>query len=100
MTADSWTGPDKAKHLLACGVIAFFVAGTVHVLAEIVPSANGHNLATVLGGSAGVIAGLVKESMDAIRTGGSGWSWKDAAADVVGTVLGVAAAWLVAGGAL
>jgi len=63
---------DKAKHFLACLLIAFWVGLFFGAWWGIVAS---------------VAAGVGKEAYDS-RPGGTGWDWWDIAADGVGTSVG------------
>lgn len=72
---DQWTGPDKAKH----------VAGSAALGAVAGVAVTDKQTAFALA----MVPGVAKEVHDATRPGGSGWSWKDLAADALGAAVGV-----------
>jgi len=86
---DPWFGPDKALHFGASATIA---AGGYGLGALWQPSSEGQRL--VVGGAAGLAAGVGKELWD-LTTGLGDPSWKDLAWDAAGTAVGLAVAWAV-----
>jgi uncharacterized protein YfiM (DUF2279 family) len=75
---NSVPGNDKTLHVLATTVIS---AGTVAIFHE---SENRF----LIGFGTAMAVGILKEASDATRKGGSGWSNKDLAADLIGSLLG------------
>jgi putative lipoprotein len=84
---DPWFGRDKALHFGVSGLIA---SGSYAVSAAIF-DARGHALLTA--GGVSLAAGAGKELLDWAGYGDP--SWKDFAADVAGTLVGLAVAWSV-----
>jgi putative lipoprotein len=78
--ADSWTGRDKPKHLAACAAIA----GAAVAVGLTERQAMGAALAV----------GLAKELHDK-RPGGTGFSWRDMAANAAGAYIGAKVGGLV-----
>lgn len=77
--ADDWTGDDKNKHF--AGSAAMGVAATV------VFKDSEHPVLYPF--AATIAVGLAKEVYDEVKSGGSGFSYKDLAADALGAALGV-----------
>lgn len=75
--ADSFNGPDKPKHIAAS-----MLSGAAVRLAF--TSLNDTEAIAVA-----MIPGTIKEVSDATRKGGTGWSNKDMAANLLGAVIGV-----------
>jgi uncharacterized protein YfiM (DUF2279 family) len=77
---------DKAEHAGAAAVIA---SGATVILKDTEhPVLYGFGIA--------MVAGLAKEAYDS-RSGGTGWSWSDLAADAAGAALGAGVTGLVIG---
>ena len=78
--ADEWTGDDKNKHFVGSAALG--------VVASVAFKDSDH---PVLYPMAAVLAvGLAKEIRDEVAPAGSGFSYKDLAADALGAALGVA----------
>ena len=73
---------DKLLHALACGCITL---GVYAVLGALLPLWA----AGLLGAVVGMGAGLLKEWLDSILDGGTGWSNADLLADGIGTAAAV-----------
>ena len=84
---DPWLAKDKALHF---GISAGIAGGTYAASAAIF-EARGHALLTAAGITIAIGAG--KEALDLAGFGTP--SWKDFAADVAGTIVGLAVAWSV-----
>lgn len=84
---DPWLGTDKALHF---GVSAA-IAGGSYAAAAAVFDARGHALLASAGLTLGV--GVGKEALDLAGFGDP--SWRDVAADVAGTAVGLAIAWAI-----
>jgi putative lipoprotein len=82
---DPWWGTDKALHFGACAVIS---AGAYTIGADLM---DARYKALLLGAGAGIAAGAGKELADMAGLGDP--SWRDFTWDVVGTVVGLGAAW-------
>lgn len=78
-SADDWTGDDKNKHF--AGSAAMALAATV------VFKDSEHPVLYPF--AAALAVGLAKEIRDEVATNGSGFSYKDLAADALGAALGV-----------
>lgn len=78
---DKWTGADKPKHVMVSAG-AGFIAGS---LGQELGLTDGQAFAVAM------IPGVIKELDDKTRPGGTGWSWKDLAADALGAYVGVKA---------
>lgn len=77
--ADEWTGEDKKQHFAGSALMG--------VAASVAFKDSEH---PVLYPMAAVLAvGLAKEIRDEVATAGSGFSYKDLAADALGAALGV-----------
>jgi putative lipoprotein len=85
--ADPFWGPDKALHFVAAGTIAGVGYGLTTALTE------DRWKAWVVGAGAAVVAGAVKEGLDAAGFGDP--SWRDFAWDLIGAASGLGVAWLV-----
>lgn len=86
LAEDSWTGPDKVLHLGVSAAIASAGYGTSSLWLD-------RPGRFAVGGGIALGAGVAKELWD--LSGGGDPSWKDLAADVAGTVLGLAVAFAV-----
>lgn len=84
---DPWLAKDKALHF---GVSAG-IAGGAYAASAAIFEARGHALLTAAGITIAIGAG--KEALDLAGYGTP--SWKDFAADVAGTIVGLAVAWSV-----
>ncbi|MBN9159884.1 MAG: hypothetical protein J0I07_02880 [Myxococcales bacterium] len=84
---DPWLAKDKALHF---GISAGIAGGTYAASAALF-EARGHALLTAAGVTIAIGAG--KEMLDLAGYGSP--SWKDFAADVAGTIVGLAVAWSV-----
>lgn len=82
---DPWLGKDKALHF---GVSAG-LAGAGYAMGAALFDARGHALASA--GAATLAVGAGKELLDLAGYGDP--SWRDFAADVAGTIVGLALAW-------
>lgn len=78
LAQDTWNGADKPKHIAASALSAVIVEG---LFAETLSPVERFGLA--------MLPGVVKEFAD-MRKGGSGFSGKDIAADMLGVGLGMA----------
>ena len=78
LAQDTWNGADKPKHIAASAISAVIVESLwvedLHWLARFTVAMS---------------PGILKELSD-MRRGGSGFSWKDVGADVLGVGLGMA----------
>jgi putative lipoprotein len=84
---DPFFGSDKALHFVAAGAIAGTGYGVTTAFTD------ERWKAFLIGGSAAVAAGALKEGLDA--TGFGDPSWKDFAWDVIGAAAGLGAAWVI-----
>lgn len=83
MPADSWLGKDKADHF----IVSAFIAGACYYLGRAeFKHAHGTAVVLSLGVSGGI--GLAKEIYDGLSKRGTP-SWKDLAADILGTGVGI-----------
>jgi putative lipoprotein len=80
---DRWTGQDKAKHFVASASIA---AATTAVVNRQDPDTH-RDLPIAVGVT--LSFGVGKEAYD-LNVGGTGWSWKDLAWDLLGALTGYA----------
>lgn len=81
---DAWWGPDKAKH-----VVASFLVTTSAQYVLVSKLGVDERTALPVAAALAAQAGLAKESWDAYRVGGSGFSRRDLVWDAVGIGLGV-----------
>ena len=84
---DPWFGRDKALHFGVSGLIA---SGS-YALSTAIFDARGHAL--LAAGGVTLAVGTGKELLDLAGYGDP--SWKDFAADVAGTIVGLALAWSI-----
>lgn len=71
---ESWNGQDKQKHFVGSVVMA----GTISAYTD----------SPTKGFAASMAVGIAKELYDSKRAGGSGFSYKDLTADVLGSAVG------------
>jgi putative lipoprotein len=84
---DQWWGSDKALHFGVSGVLA----GTGYAAGSLLVEPRWQRAG--IGAGVALTAGVAKEVYDELDYGGA--SYKDLVFDVAGTVVGVAAAWLI-----
>ena len=100
---DDWFGADKAAHFLVSAGGSFGIA-SIRLSSAAAPTRAREALGTVSEAvglsTAGIFSlGIAKETSDALRRGGSGWSWRDLVWDVAGCLTGglfAAVLWCVA----
>lgn len=83
-TTDHWNGEDKVLHC----ALSITMAATATVSFNLA----GLDSPALLGFAASMAVGVAKELKDAFTESGSGFSYKDLAADAVGSALGISVA--------